>query len=76
MLSGEVDFAVHSFKDVPVTMPLVEAAQKLVIVCVPVRKIRAMSDHARARAGFENQSGRRAARNVKSRRRCQVAKHF
>src|SRR5205809_742489 len=37
LISGEVDFAVHSFKDVPVTMPLVEeAAEKLVIACVPV----------------------------------------
>ncbi len=27
LLRGEIDFAVHSFKDVPVTMPLVETAE-------------------------------------------------
>src|SRR5437867_3941608 len=27
LLAGEVDFAVHSFKDVPVTMPLVDQSQ-------------------------------------------------
>lgn len=37
LLSGEVDFAVHSFKDVPVTMPLVDASD-LVIAAVPERE--------------------------------------
>jgi hydroxymethylbilane synthase len=37
LLAGEVDFAVHSFKDVPVTMPLVEQ-QDLVMAAVPVRE--------------------------------------
>jgi hydroxymethylbilane synthase len=37
LLRGEVDFAVHSFKDVPVTMPLVDAAE-LVIAAVPERE--------------------------------------
>jgi len=37
LLAGSIDFAVHSFKDVPVTMPLVEQAQ-LVIACVPARE--------------------------------------
>jgi hydroxymethylbilane synthase len=37
LLSGEVDFAVHSFKDVPVTMPLVDQAD-LVIAAVPARE--------------------------------------
>jgi hydroxymethylbilane synthase len=36
LLAGEVDFAVHSFKDVPVTMPLV-AQDDLVIAGVPPR---------------------------------------
>jgi hydroxymethylbilane synthase len=36
LLAREVDFAVHSFKDVPVTMPLVDPA-KLMIAAVPRR---------------------------------------
>jgi hydroxymethylbilane synthase len=37
LLSGSIDFAVHSFKDVPVTMPLVDQAD-LIIAAVPVRE--------------------------------------
>lgn len=37
LLAGEVDFAVHSFKDVPVTMPLVDPSD-LVIAAVPPRE--------------------------------------
>ena len=37
LLDGRVDFAVHSFKDVPVTMPLVEQSN-LVIAAVPKRE--------------------------------------
>jgi hydroxymethylbilane synthase len=37
LLKREVDFAVHSFKDVPVTMPLVDTAD-LVIAAVPQRE--------------------------------------
>jgi hydroxymethylbilane synthase len=37
LLAGEVDLAVHSYKDVPVTMPLVDQA-KLVIAAVPKRE--------------------------------------
>ena len=37
LLADEVDFAVHSFKDVPVTMPLVETSN-LVIAVVPKRE--------------------------------------
>jgi len=37
LLAREVDFAVHSFKDVPVTMPLVEQSE-LVIAAVPKRE--------------------------------------
>src|SRR4051794_12288958 len=37
LLRKEVDFAVHSFKDVPVTMPLVDTAD-LVIAAVPPRE--------------------------------------
>src|SRR5687768_17088247 len=39
LLNREVDFAVHSYKDVPVTQPLVEAAaNQLVIAAVPGRE--------------------------------------
>ncbi len=40
LLAGEVDFAVHSFKDVPVTMPLLDADQQaeLIIAAVPARE--------------------------------------
>jgi hydroxymethylbilane synthase len=37
MLKSEIDFAVHSFKDVPVTMPLVDTAE-LVVAAVPKRE--------------------------------------
>jgi hydroxymethylbilane synthase len=37
LLAGEIDFAVHSFKDVPVTMPLVDQTE-LVIAAVPTRE--------------------------------------
>lgn len=37
LLSNEIDFAVHSFKDVPVTMPLVDQSD-LVFAAVPQRE--------------------------------------
>jgi hydroxymethylbilane synthase len=37
LLAGAIDFAVHSFKDVPVTMPLVDQAA-LVTAAVPARE--------------------------------------
>ncbi|CAA9431357.1 MAG: Porphobilinogen deaminase [uncultured Phycisphaerae bacterium] len=37
LLAGTVDFAVHSFKDVPVTMPLVDTTD-LLIAAVPARE--------------------------------------
>lgn len=37
LLDGDVDFAVHSFKDVPVTMPLVDQSN-LIIAAVPARE--------------------------------------
>lgn len=37
LLAGSIDFAVHSFKDVPVTMPLVDQSE-LVIAAVPTRE--------------------------------------
>lgn len=37
LLAGRIDFAVHSFKDLPVTMPLVDTAN-LIIAAVPQRE--------------------------------------
>ena len=37
LLAGQIDLAVHSFKDVPVTMPLVEQSD-LLIAAVPARE--------------------------------------
>jgi hydroxymethylbilane synthase len=37
LLAGEIDFAVHSFKDVPVTMPLVDPSG-LLVAAVPARE--------------------------------------
>jgi hydroxymethylbilane synthase len=37
LLSNQIDFAVHSFKDVPVTMPLVDQSH-LIIAAVPQRE--------------------------------------
>ena len=37
LLAGSIDFAVHSFKDVPVTMPLVEQ-NELMVAAVPPRE--------------------------------------
>src|SRR3954466_3353787 len=37
LLQNDIDFAVHSFKDVPVTMPLVDVSD-LIIAAVPQRQ--------------------------------------
>src|SRR3954454_7387861 len=37
LLDGDIDFAVHSYKDVPVTMPLVDQSD-LIVAAVPVRE--------------------------------------
>src|SRR6266566_5151253 len=37
LLQGGIDFAVHSYKDVPVTMPLVDSSE-LVIAATPPRE--------------------------------------
>ncbi len=37
LLNGDIDFAVHSFKDVPVTMPLVDQ-DELLVAAVPPRE--------------------------------------
>jgi hydroxymethylbilane synthase len=38
LLGGEIDLAVHSYKDVPVTMPLIDGQGRLVISAVPTRE--------------------------------------
>lgn len=77
LLRGEADFAVHSMKDVPVTMPLVaEAVERLVITAVPPREdVRdvLVSHHARslaelpAKATVGTTSPRRAAQVLQAR---------
>ena len=37
LLAGSVDFAVHSYKDVPVTIPLVDVTD-LIIAATPARE--------------------------------------
>jgi hydroxymethylbilane synthase len=70
LLEGEVDFAVHSYKDVPVTQPLV-GQENLVIAAVPPREdprdVAACRDPARA--GF---GGGLVVGTTSLRRRCQV----
>jgi hydroxymethylbilane synthase len=69
LLAGEIDFAVHSYKDVPVTMPLVDTA-KLVIAATPMREdsrdVRVGRDPGGA-ALFEGRVGTGSLR-----RRCQI----
>src|SRR5678810_1062494 len=72
LLNGEIDFAVHSYKDMPVTMPLVEAAaSKLIVAAVPkredVRDVAVMRDPKRG-AIFD---GARIGTSS-LRRRCQI----
>ena len=74
LLSNEIDFAVHSFKDVPVTMPLVDQSE-LVIAAVPVRED--------PRDVLVSRKGRRISELPKGatigtgsfRRRCQILRH-
>lgn len=63
LLAGEVDFAVHSFKDVPTTMPLVEQSNLLVaavpqredprdvLICASARRIADLPPSARVGTG-------------------------
>ena len=71
LLAGEVDFAVHSCKDVPVTMPLVDVAD-LVVAAVPARED--PRDVLVSRKGRRVQDLPAGARvgTVSMRRRCQV----
>ena len=72
LLAGEVDFAVHSFKDVPVTMPLVDQTD-LVIAAVPERED--PRDVLASRTGARSLADLPAGARVGTgslRRRCQV----
>lgn len=70
LLAGDIDFAVHSFKDVPVTMPLVDPSD-LVIAAVPrrvdPRDVVAMHDPSRGPLPRGAKVGTSSLR-----RRCQV----
>jgi hydroxymethylbilane synthase len=71
VLSGTVDLAVHSFKDVPVTMPLVDAS-KLTIAAVPQRQdVRDVLVCAQARSIEQLPHGAKVGTGS-LRRRCQL----
>jgi hydroxymethylbilane synthase len=71
LLAETVDFAVHSFKDVPVTMPLVDQS-KLVIAAVPAREdVRDVLVSGKAQAIADLPQGARVGTGS-LRRRCQI----
>src|SRR5262249_52780625 len=71
LLAKTVDFAVHSLKDVPVTMPLVDQSE-LVIAAVPPREdVRDVLASAKAKAIAELPPGARVGTGS-LRRRCQI----
>src|SRR3954469_14629907 len=71
LLDKQVDFAVHSFKDVPVTMPLVDQAD-LIIAAVPKREdARDVLASAKYRSIDELPNGARIGTGS-LRRRCQL----
>jgi hydroxymethylbilane synthase len=71
LLAGEIDFAVHSFKDVPVTMPLVDPS-RLIVAAVPLREDPrdALVSHKAARLEDLPRGGRVGTGSL--RRQCQV----
>jgi hydroxymethylbilane synthase len=72
LLRNEIDLAVHSFKDVPVTMPLVDQSE-LGIACVPERED--ARDVLICREGASDVAGLPAKARVGTgslRRRCQL----
>lgn len=71
LLAGEIDIAVHSYKDVPVTMPLVDQAE-LIIAAVPVREdARDVLISSKAKRLGELPAGARVGTGS-LRRRCQI----
>lgn len=80
LLAGEVDMAVHSYKDVPVTMPLVDTAG-LTIAATPAREdvrdvlaVRAAGD-GQALPGFRDLPSGANVGTGSLRRRCQIHLH-
>lgn len=74
LLAGQIDLAVHSFKDVPVTMPLVEQAD-LAIAAVPAREDpRDVLVSLEARSIDQLKKGARVGTGS-LRRRCQLLDH-
>lgn len=74
LLAGRVDFAVHSFKDVPVTMPLVDTAE-LIIAAVPPREdARDCWASTTARSLRDLPAGAKVGTGS-LRRRCQILHH-
>lgn len=74
LLAGQIDLAVHSFKDVPVTMPLVEQAD-LMIAAVPAREDpRDVLVSLEARSIEQLKKGARVGTGS-LRRRCQLLDH-
>jgi hydroxymethylbilane synthase len=78
LIAGAVDFAVHSYKDVPVTMPLVDASE-LTMAAVPeradVRDVLVSTDAARHGGGAAALRALRPGARVATgslRRRCQL----
>lgn len=71
LLARTVDFAVHSFKDVPVTMPLVDVSQ-LVIAAVPKREdVRDVLASSSSKSLAELPAGAKVGTGS-LRRRCQI----
>jgi hydroxymethylbilane synthase len=70
LLGREIDFAVHSYKDVPVTMPLVDTSE-LVIAATPQREdprdVNIVRDPARGGMPYKAKVGTGSLR-----RRCQI----
>lgn len=71
LLANTIDFAVHSFKDVPVTMPLVDQAG-LIIAAVPTREdVRDVLVSKQARTIVDLPNGAKVGTGS-LRRRCQI----
>jgi hydroxymethylbilane synthase len=73
LLDGTVDFAVHSLKDVPVTMPLVQrAVSELAIVAVPAREDPSDVLVSMNRASIDELAEAARVGTGSLRRRCQI----
>jgi hydroxymethylbilane synthase len=71
LLRDQIDFAVHSFKDVPVTMPLIDTSE-LVIAAVPPRENPADVLVSLAAGSLEQLPPGSRVGTSSARRRCQV----